>query len=275
MLIKIEGVCFWFTVALYVIASFYYLWELFIKRSHNFRIALWLSGFGFLFHTVAVLSRWIYLGYPPGRKDYEQGLLGSWLIVFIFLLIQVQWGEARPLGVLVLPVTFLTLGYGALRGPREPTPVTPPYKSLWLFVHLFFAWIAIGVFTVSFASAIFYLLKEGGKKGGLLERVPSKEELDDLMFRLNAFGFIAEAVMIASGAIWANLLWGKYWSWDPVETWSLIAWVIYGLYLHLRLTRGWKGKGLAWITIIGYVAVNISTWGVQVLPTTWHLFRLF
>jgi ABC-type transport system involved in cytochrome c biogenesis permease subunit len=99
--------------------------------------------------------------------------------------------------------------------------------------------------------------------------------MDELMFRYLIFGFITDAVMIASGAIWAKNLWGNYWSWDPVETWSLVAWLIYGLAIHLRVTMGWKGRKLAWILIFAIAGVIISYFGINVVvKSSLHIFEV-
>ena len=84
--------------------------------------------------------------------------------------------------------------------------------------------------------------------------------MDDLIFRLFIFGFITEAMMIVAGAFWADALWGSYWSWDPVETWALINWLMYGVFIHLRLIHKWRGTRLAWLSIIGLIIACIAYW---------------
>ena len=112
-------------------------------------------------------------------------------------------------------------------------------KSFWLYIHVFFAWLAYGAFTVACGGG-HRLPREDARRA----RSPPPDELarlDELMFRATVFGFATDAIMIAAGAIWAKDLWGSYWSWDPVETWSLLSFLIYGLVLHLRKTLGWRG----------------------------------
>ena len=114
-----------------------------------------------------------------------------------------------------------------------------------------------------------------------LDRVLEKVEperlkrLDELMFRSTAFGFITDTVMIAAGSIWAKDLWGSYWSWDPVETWSLLSWLVYGVSLHLRITLGWRGRRLAWLLVFAIIGVLISFWGVNlVMEGSAHVFNV-
>lgn len=107
----------------------------------------------------------------------------------------------------------------------------------------------------------------------MLNNTPGIERLQELTFRMVAFGFLVNAVMIASGAIWAYELWGSYWRWDPVETWSLLTWLAFGFYMHARLTLAWKGPRLAWVAVGALLGVLMTFWGVQFAPTSYHLFR--
>ena len=100
--------------------------------------------------------------------------------------------------------------------------------------------------------------------------MPSQEVLDTINYKSITLGFVLLTCGIISGAIWANFAWGTYWSWDPKETWSLITWLIYAIYLHARLMRGWYGKKIAWISIIGFLAVLFTYWGVNFLLSGLH-----
>jgi ABC-type transport system involved in cytochrome c biogenesis permease subunit len=121
--------------------------------------------------------------------------------------------------------------------------------------------------------AVMYILKERSPEKEFYRKFPDFPRMDDLMFKYLIFGFITDAVMIASGAIWAKDLWGNYWSWDPVETWSLITWLIYGLAIHLRVTMGWRGLRFAWILIFALSGMVISYFGINlVVESSLHLF---
>jgi len=157
------------------------------------------------------------------------------------------------------------LGRGMMGGAAL-MPLAPPFQSNWLWVHVGFAWLAFGAFTMASAVGVVYLLKDreglNQRAKDFYEKFPPLEILNDLGLRLIAFGFVADTVMITTGAIWAGKLWGRYWSWDPVETWSLITWLIYGTNLHLRLTYGWKGRKAAWLAIISIAGVIILFFGL-------------
>jgi ABC-type transport system involved in cytochrome c biogenesis permease subunit len=89
--------------------------------------------------------------------------------------------------------------------------------------------------------------------------------IDELSAKLIAFGFVADTVMIASGAIWAHGLWGRYWAWDPIETWSLVSWLTYAVYLHVRFTLGWTGSRAAWLALGAAAMIVVTFFGIGVV----------
>ncbi|MDH4140287.1 MAG: cytochrome c biogenesis protein CcsA, partial [Coriobacteriia bacterium] len=245
------------------------------SRDKLARVGFILSSAGFIAHTVSILSRWYVSGRLPYVQDFENALAGTWVIMAMYLLLVWRRPSVKIAGIGVLPFVLLTLGYGLVQ-PSTIGPVTPAYKSVWLVIHVLFAWFTYAAYTACAALAIVEILKSRRKPprpDSPLSRAPEPERLEDLTLRLVGFGFIVNGAMIASGAVWAYELWGSYWRWDPVETWSLITWVAYALYLHLRLTMGWHGKKLAWVAVLALFGVMMSFWGVQLLPNSYHLFR--
>jgi cytochrome c-type biogenesis protein CcsB len=224
----------------------------------------------FVLHTVLVAWRWIESGHVPTIGNFENALAGAWFIVLMTL--WAGWKQRFPLlAAGALPFALVILGGGAL-SDTAVRPMVASLQSSWLFIHIFFAWLSYGAYTVACGAAIVYLIKS--KKG---KDTPEEElsRLDELMFRSTVFGFITSAVMLASGSIWAKSLWGSYWSWDPVETWSLLSWLIYGVALHLRITMHWRGRKLAWLLAIAIVGVLISFWGVNlVMEGSAHVFNV-
>jgi ABC-type transport system involved in cytochrome c biogenesis permease subunit len=150
--------------------------------------------------------------------------------------------------------------------------------NLWMFVHVLFAWLAYGAYSVAAAVGVLYLLRTRRRYRDLPEEappllvasMPSAPVLDDLMFRFVIFGFVAHVVMITTGSIWARDLWGSYWSGDPVETWSLLSGLLYGLWIHMRLTLRWRGGRMAWLAVGTLVTVLFAFWGTNLLGGTSH-----
>jgi cytochrome c-type biogenesis protein CcsB len=147
-------------------------------------------------------------------------------------------------------------------------PLIPALKSNWLIAHVFTCFVGYGAFAIAFGVSIMYLLKarEPQGNGGLVGRFPSTSVLDELTHQLVMFGFLFLCAGIITGAVWANSAWGRYWGWDPKETWSLITWFVYATLLHARLMRGWRGRRIAYLSIIGFGAVLFTYFGVNLLP---------
>lgn len=256
----LEAIFIWTAVSLYALAFVMFLGGMVFKKPRMPGYAYWVSFTAFLVHTAAILARWQEVGHLPVMHTYENAVGGTWFVSAIYLAMRYIFPPSRPFGVAVIPVVLLVLGNGIQVGGTLQ-PLEAPYRSGWLYIHVFFGQISFGAYVLAFAAAIMYLLKGRGQ-GGLSQRLPDLKLLDELTFRLILFGFFAEAVMIASGAIWAHGLWGRYWAWDPVETWSLISWLTYGLYLHLRVTMGWRGKRAAWLAIVSLLGIVVLFFGL-------------
>jgi cytochrome c-type biogenesis protein CcsB len=229
---------------------------------------------GLALHTALVAWRWIATGHVPTIGNFENALVGAWFIVLMTL--WASWRQRYPLlAAATLPFALLILGGGAL-SDTGPRPMVAALQSFWLYIHIFFAWLAYGVYTVACGAGIVYLTRT--RKGAAADERSSRERLeglDELMFRSTVFGFITDTIMIAAGSIWAKNLWGAYWSWDPVETWSLLSWLVYGLALHLRITLGWRDRRFAWIVVVAIVGVLVSFWGVNlVMEGSLHVFNV-
>jgi cytochrome c-type biogenesis protein CcsB len=242
-----------------------------LERAHLIAAA------GLLAHAVAVVARWAASGHFPYIEAYENVLVGSFAMTVVYVALVVARRDLALTGALVLPVVLLTMGYG-LTQAGEPGPVTPPYQSAWLIIHVTFAWVTYAAYSAVAGLALAVLVRRraerhGREASGVPAWVPPSQQIDELSLKLVAFGFLNNAVMIASGAIWAYRLWGSYWSWDPVETWSLLTWLAYGFYMHARLTLGWRGERLAWVAIFALFGVLMMFWGVQLAPTSYHLFK--
>jgi cytochrome c-type biogenesis protein CcsB len=147
---------------------------------------------------------------------------------------------------------------------REIKPLMPALQSGWLAFHVSTAIIAYGAFGVSATLGTFFLWRECIRKDSFLDRhIPETEKLDLIAYRSVCLGLLFLTLTILTGALWAERAWGSYWSWDPKETWSLVTWIIYAVYLHLRLRRGWKGKAAAIFAVIGFICVIFTYIGVN------------
>lgn len=274
----LEVILFWLAAAAYALATGAMAYAIVFRNDRWLTPALTLVGAGFLLHTGAIGARFAAQGHLPWAGDYENGLAGSWFVVGGTLLVALRRRAHGVLALATVPFALLLLGYGYMRQP-ELGPMAAALKSPWLYIHVYFAWLAFGAYALAMASGVLWLMKRraAGRGGGgtSADRFPSLDRLDELAFRYVVFGFLADAVMIASGAIWAKDLWGSYWSWDPVETWSLVAFLTYGIAIHLRLTRGWRGARFAWIAIGAILGNLMAFFGVTfVVETSNHIFNV-
>jgi cytochrome c-type biogenesis protein CcsB len=271
---RLDVILFWVALGLYSCG-----WLLIVGGPTFRRAALSTLGWrvlvgGLAAHAASIASRWIATGHGPVMRDFENAMAGGWIIAAVSIFVAYRREAFRGVLFVAMPVTILLLGYGLTR-PQDLEPLAPSLKTPWLYIHVTFAWIAFGMFTAAACAAVVFLAKERRSrtvKDDTLTR--SLTLIDELQFRLILYGFVAAAVMIASGALWAKILWGSYWGWDPVETWSLAAFLIYGLYIHLRLIFGWRMVRAAWFAVFAVVPVFVSFWGVGLMMTSRHLFDI-
>lgn len=237
------------TIAGYVVAAVLFAARLLRDRPWLPVAARWATAAALALHTVALGLRWRVTGHGPYVNTYEVLSSNAWLLALAFLLLSLRFRWLASLGAPVMSIAFLMLGAG-LMGSDEVKRLPPTLQSSWLVVHILFAKLTVvSIAIASAVSALFLLKARGAAEGSWLARTPALDVLDDWGYRLVAFGFIALSNMIIAGAIWANASWGSYWSWDPAETWSLVVWFVYGLYLHGRVTFGWRGRVSAWFII--------------------------
>lgn len=222
------------------------------------RGALAVATLGLGLHAVAIGIRWAAAGHGPYINTYEVLSSNAWVLVLAFLLLQLRYGWVTSLGPLVMAVAFLMLGAG-LMGSEEVKRLPPTLQSSWLIVHILFAKLMVTSIALASGIGIVFLIKERRREQpAWLARMPAPAVLDDYGYRLVAFAFITLSCMIIAGAIWANASWGSYWSWDPTETWSLVVWFVYGLYLHGRVTFRWRGRISAWFVVISFCLLLVA-----------------
>jgi cytochrome c-type biogenesis protein CcsB len=189
-------------------------------------------------------------------------------ITVIYLVVEHKYGN-RIIGAFAIPLAFLAIAYASL-SPNindKIQPLIPALKSNWLIAHVVTCFIGYAAFAIAFGVSIMYIIKGGTiREEGVLSRLPDNKVLDELTYQLIMFGFLFLTGGIITGAVWANSAWGRYWGWDPKETWSLITWFVYSTLIHARMMRGWHGKRIAFLSILGFMAVIFTYFGVNLLP---------
>jgi len=233
------------------------------------RLASAFMVLGFLLLTIAVIFRGISAHRVPWGNMYEFSITGAFAFSGAYLFALKKY-KLRLLGLPVSLAVLLTLGTAITLLYRPSAPLVPALKSTWLVIHVSAAIISGGVFLLANCVAAAYLILDRYEQKGVrpvwAQKLPSLEVLDNLSYRLVALVFPLWTFAVIAGAIWAESAWGRYWGWDPKETWAFITWVAYAAYLHARVTVGWRGRKAAWLCLFAgstflfnYIYINV--WG--------------
>lgn len=260
----IESVMFYTTMALYIVSMVLYFLLFVLKKEIFSRLGRIFICAAFAVHTATLVYRGISAGRLPMTNQYEFACSFAWGIALCFIIFLFRF-RFDALGAFVTPVIFLVIGYAAMQS-KEIKNLMPALQSNWLALHVSTAIIAYGAFGVAFAVSLMFLLKS--RMGGSEfweQHVPEEKRLDIISYRAVSLGFIFVTLVIITGAIWAEQAWGSYWSWDPKETWALITWIIYAIYLHLRINRNMKDKKAAIFAVVGFICVLFTYIGVNTL----------
>ncbi|MGV8058473.1 MAG: c-type cytochrome biogenesis protein CcsB [Smithellaceae bacterium] len=267
----------WVTFVFFA-AFVFYLFRMILGREIWGKLATGTALAGLVAQSVALIIRWktsydLGMGHAPLSNFYESLIFFAWTIVLLYLLIERRL-KNRSIGVFVMPVAFLIMAYASIAPGinNRIEPLIPALQSNWLTSHVLTCFMGYAAFTVAFALGVmFFVKKMTGKKkdeSSMFSRLlPSEYLMDELIYSSTALGFIFLTLGIVTGSVWAHYAWGSYWSWDPKETWSLITWLIYAVMLHTRLVRGWRGRRMAIMAIIGFACVLFTYLGVNLLPS--------
>ncbi len=250
------------------VATLLYLWRLGTRGRSGERLAtvfLWMGG---LLLTGSMASRWIASGHGPFSNTYEYSVSFAWAIAASYAVVEQRY-RVHKLGGLVLPIALALLIYAAT-APASIEPLIPALQNRpVLTAHVSVAIIAYGIFAVAFGAAVVWLVQGPNNRLGWL---PPAEVMDDIAYRLVLVGFPFLSVMLILGAYWANIVWGRYWGWDPKESASLVTWLIYAAYLHTRTIARWRGRPSAILLVIGFAATLFTFIGVNLVLGTLHSF---
>lgn len=263
-MLQVENTLFTIVMLVYFAAMILYFAFIAVKKDGVAKAAVALQAAGLALHTAALVCRGIGAGRLPLTNQYEFATSFAWGLSLVSLAFVVRY-RFPVLGAFAAPVVFLVIGYAAMQS-REVRELMPALRSNWLGFHVSTAIIAYGAFGVSSVLSMLFLLRDRAPDGGFLDRhIPDREKLDAISYRSVSLGLLFLSFTIVTGAIWAERAWGSYWSWDPKETWSLVTWIIYAAYLHLRLRRGWQGRAAAVFAVVGFACVIFTYIGVNTL----------
>jgi cytochrome c-type biogenesis protein CcsB len=270
--------------ALYVMATIAYFGWLFSQVEFVGRVASSMTWGATMMGFVGLMVRWYesYLigadvGHIPVSNLYEVFILFSIITALIYLHYEKRY-ETRSLGGFVLLIISAAVGfilwYAFDRNADGIQPLVPALQSYWMKIHVPANFVGYGAFALAAMVGVVYLIKNRAvarNPGGLMaKRLPELNMLDDVMYKSIALGFAFFTLATILGALWAAEAWGGYWSWDPKETWALIVWLNYAAWLHMRLTKGWRGAPMAWWSVIGLFVTLFAFLGVNMFLSGLH-----
>ncbi|MDQ1688845.1 MAG: hypothetical protein QOK42_1820 [Frankiaceae bacterium] len=243
------------------------------------RVSVGLTILGFLLHAGSILSRGLAAGRIPWGNMTE--FISATCLAVVGAYLWLLWREkARFLGAFVLAPVLLSMGLAGTVLYTSVGPVQAVLSTYWLPIHVTAAVVATGIFVLGSTAAMLHLMSlhyevlvaQGKRVGfsGLARKLPPAETLDRLAQRAIGLGFPIWTFAVIAGAIWAESAWGRYWGWDPKETWAFITWVAYAAYLHARSTAGWRGKAASWIAVAALVCLIFNFFGVNLVITGKH-----
>jgi len=261
-----------------------YIAYLFAPESFIGSLATWSAWGGIYAGGSALLLRWhesylidMEIGHAPVSNLYEVFILLFCITGAVYLTMERRY-QARAMGAFVMSLVAAGVFFGIWLdsvGQADIKPLVPALQSYWMKIHVPLNFIGYGSFAVACGAGMAYLVRyrlehRGVTNTRLLAIFPTLEQLDLLAYKAVAIGFPAFTLATILGAAWAAEAWGGYWSWDPKETWALIVWLVYGAYLHARVSHGWHGKALAWWAVAGFLVTLFCFVGVNMYLSGLH-----
>ncbi|MFW0883907.1 c-type cytochrome biogenesis protein CcsB [Candidatus Acidulodesulfobacterium sp. H_13] len=236
----------------------------------------------FSIQTFAFIVRWIYaykigIDTPPLVDLYDSLVFFAYVIIFGFILLRIFY-DFDALGFIITAAAAAVLSFASFSplATSAIEPTIPALQSYWLLYHIISLFVSYGAFAAAFGLGILYLIKnrketdKAKKQGRFFSLLPPSAVIEETIYRVVVFGLFFLTVGVVIGAAWADSAWGGFWSWDPKETWSLITWLTYVLFIHAKITKGWGGKKMAWIAIIGFAIVIFCYLGVDLIIPGLH-----
>ncbi|MGH3259403.1 MAG: c-type cytochrome biogenesis protein CcsB [Streptosporangiaceae bacterium] len=243
------------------------------------RAAMALGTLAVAAHLTAVVTRGLAVHRAPWGNMYEFVTALTCVAAIFFLFVMIRY-RAWALGVFVMGAVVIALGLAETIIYTAAGQLVPALQSYWLSIHVTAMTLATGIFFVAAVLGVVYLAADryarriaagrAAPDNGIWRRLPSTEQLDRLTYRTIVFGFPVWTFGVIAGAIWADQAWGRYWGWDPVETWAFITWVLYAAFLHARATAGWRGRRAHYIQLLGFASLMFNILVVQVFITGLH-----
>lgn len=258
----------WSAVVAYVASGSLAIFGVVFRRRPDL-LVLGLMTSGLVLHTAAIAIRWERVGHGPYTTMFEILSSNLWSLTLVFAIAYWRLPAVRPVAALVMPVLFMMMGWMLLQSPAEGhLPAT--YDTIWLYIHIILGKVFLGAVLVAVGLGSVILLRSWRLAPAGLAFMPDDASLDELAYRFLALGLIFDSLMLVAGAIWAQDAWGRYWAWDPLETWAFITWLLLAFTIHLRFTFKPDPRISAMLSILVFVVAFLTFFGVPFLSQAPH-----
>lgn len=262
-----QSITFWGATTLYAVSTILYFFDSAFRSDRLAALARWTGTAALVPHAVSLGLRWAEVGHGPYSSRYEVISSNAFLLVATWVASSLFSRAVASLGVFVMPAAFLGLGWSvSWFDVKGEVPII--FKSWWLFLHIGFAKVFGATVLLSAACGTAFLAKEG--REDRLRRLPTASRLDLFGHQFLLVSFLSLGVMIVAGSLWAHQSWGRYWAWDPIETSSLVTWLVFGIILHFRVLHRWNGRRMAWLSLGALVSALVTVYVVTLVVPTIH-----
>ena len=255
-------------LALYAAAAGLAMYGTLAPRPSLIRVAHMTALLGLIVHSAALALRWYGAGHGPYLTRYEVLSSNAWAAMALFAMWRLRRPTSGGLGLFLYPAVLVVLGIGVYAGPEVRT-LPPTFTGIWLVLHVCFYFVAFASALLSLGHGVGHVAR-GTRIARYLGALPDDATLDRESYRFAGMTFAFWGIGMLTGAVWAYYSWGRFWGWDPVETWSLVTWFVYGIYLHARRFYGLKGRKAALLLLVGFALAIGSLFFTSLLTTSLH-----
>jgi ABC-type transport system involved in cytochrome c biogenesis permease subunit len=265
---QLELLMLWSGLSMYAFAGAWAIGVLLLFREVS-RLLLPMMLLGFLLHTLAIAVRWVEFGYGPFVTIFEILSSNIWSFVLIWLICFNRLPKIRKALITVCPIFFMMMGWLLLANPGK-TFFPSTYYTIWLYIHVGLGKIFLGAVLIAVSLALTVLLRILALGRWAFKSLPSDVSLSELAYRFLAVGLVFDTLMLISGGIWAQDAWGRYWSWDSLEVWALVTWIVLALTLHARFALELSPRRSALLIIIVFSVAFLTFFGIPFISQSAH-----
>jgi ABC-type transport system involved in cytochrome c biogenesis permease subunit len=258
----------WVALVAYVLAGSIGIIGVALKKRPE-RTVLGLMLLGLALHTISITMRWQRLDHGPFVTMFEILSSNVWSMILVFSIAYWRVPAIRPSAAVVMPILFMVMGWLLMTNPGEGH-LPPTYHTIWLFIHIGFGKVFFGAVLVAVGVSGVVLARRTPWGAGRFGRLPADDRLSELSFRCMAIGFVFETLMLIAGAIWAQDAWGRYWAWDPLETWAFLTWLVLAFSLHARFTLKLSPRAGSTLVMAVFVIAFLTFFGVPFISESPH-----